>query len=179
MNQEYQPDAAERAAILAEWDRLRAEPRPRARPPYGCATVLVASVLLLLAWQLPKLTGWAPPPTLQPVAVAILTLVIAGGLLFHLFVGSSKFAHDCLRAGEAIEWLAANPCTSDAETRRRHAVALLFFSITADDGPSMSTTFDAGKARTRLGANLPYVLAAERVLTGERSLWAVFDSPRQ
>ena len=177
VNPEHPLDPAERTALLAEWDRLRAEPRPRARPPYGCATVLVAGVLLLLAWQLPKLTGWAPPPAFQPVVVAILTLAIAGGLLFGLFAGSGKFAHDCLRASEAIGWLAANPGTSDSTARRRHAVTLLFFAVTADDGPSMSGTFDPGQARARLGAHLPYVLAAERLLTEERGLWAVFATP--
>jgi hypothetical protein len=177
MTQDHQLEPAERAEILAEWERLRAEPRPRARPPYGCATVLIATVLSLLVWQVPRLAGWAPPSSLQSAVLAILALLIAGGLLFHLFAGSGKFAHDCLRASEAIEWLAANPGTSDAAARRRHAVTLLFFAVTADDGPSTSGTFDAGRARTRLGAHLPYVLAAERVLVEERGLWAIFTAP--
>ena len=50
----------ERAAILAEWDRLRAEPRP-APPPYGCATLLVTTALFLLVYQLPRLTDWLSP----------------------------------------------------------------------------------------------------------------------
>lgn len=177
VNLEHQLEPAERAEILAEWEWLRAEPRPRARPPYGCATVIIATALLLIVWQVPKLIGWVPPPSLQGVVLAILVLVIAGGFLFHLFAGSGKFAHDCLRASEAIGWLAANPGTSDSTARRRHAVTLLFFAVTADDGPSMSGTFDPGQARARLGAHLPYVLAAERLLTEERGLWAVFATP--
>ena len=53
----------ERAAILAEWDRLRAEPIPPPPPrqPYGCATLLIAVALFLLVQQLPRLTGWALP----------------------------------------------------------------------------------------------------------------------
>jgi hypothetical protein len=168
------PESAERAAILAEWDRLQAEPRPAARPPYGCATVLAAGALLLLVHRIPPLAGWELPPTLRFALPALLAVVLAGGLFFALFAGSGRFAHDSLRAQTAIEWLAANQSAGDPEERRRHAVTLLFFAVTTDDGPTTSATFDPARARDRLGASLPYVLAAERLLAAERGLWPVF-----
>jgi len=175
MNME--PDAAEREAILAEWIRLQDEPAPRSRQPYGCVTFLIALALLLAVTQLPKLFGWALPPSVLTVAQAILGLAMVVGLFFGVFVGSGRFAHACARAEDAIQWLEADPGTGDAAERRRHAVTLLFNAIVSD-GPSTSGTFDAGKVRPRLGANLPYVLAVERVLKEERGLWPVFiESP--
>ena len=179
MDQAHELGPDERAEILAEWNRLRAEPRPSSPPPYGCATVIIATALLLLVLQLPKLTGWELPSALQDVAAAILLLAIAGGLFFSLFVGSGRFAHDSLRANGSIEWLAAKSGTSDAAARRRHAVTLLFFAVTADDGPHMSSTFNSDQARARLGASLPYVIAVERVLVEERGLWTVIDAARK
>ncbi len=68
-----------------------------------CATFLIATALLLLVQQLPRLTGWALPSALRDVVVVILVLAIAGGFFFSFFVASGKFAHDCLRTDEALE----------------------------------------------------------------------------
>lgn len=173
MPHEHELEAAERAAIIAEWERLRAEPRPPAPPPYGCATFLVAAALLLIVPQLLKLAGWELPRPLELVALVVLALAMAGGLFVSIFVGSGIFGRASNRANAAIDWLEANPGLGDPEERRRQAVTLLFNAVVSD-GPTTSGTLDSDRARERLGANLPYVLAVERALVEERGLWVVF-----
>jgi hypothetical protein len=159
----------EREAVLAEWRRLAAEPRPKARPPWGCATFLLATLCLIVVRQTPM------PPWLQTTATWILGFLIALGFLAAFFLGSGKFAHDAARANGSIDWLAAHPHTTDWAARRRHAVTLIFFSVTTDDGPSTSGTFDPDEARKRLGAHLPYVMAVGDVLAEENAQWRVFS----
>ena len=166
---ELQIDPAERAEVLAEWDRLIAEPRPAPRQPYGCATFLISTCLFLVVQQMSSLPSW-----LRLALLIILGLAIAGGLFFQLALASSKYHHDSARARESIEWLAANPATSDAAARRRHAVTMLRYSVTADDGPTTSGTFDPAHARERLGAHLPFVIAVERALIAEQKIYPVF-----
>jgi hypothetical protein len=163
----------EREAILAEWRRLAAEPRPKPRPPWGCATFLLAALLFMIVRQTPM------APWLQTTASWILGILIAFGLLAAFFLGSGKFAHDAGRANASIDWLAANPDTTDRAARRRHAVTLLFFSVTTDDGPTSAGTFDPDEARKRLGAHLPYVLAVGDVLAEENAQWRVFSKAEE
>jgi len=172
MENEQALTPGERAAILAEWDRLAGEPRPKSRPPYGCATFLMATALFLLVHQLPKL-GWTLPPTLQTILLWALGIVIAGGLLLGLFAGSGIFAGAAVRAEESIAWLAGHPATSDATERRRHAVTMLYFALVSD-GPTTSGTFDPDPVSRRLGENFSYVVAVERALVEERRMWPVF-----
>ena len=161
--------AEEREAVFREWRRLAAEPRPKPRQPWGCATFLVATLLFLVVRQTP-MAAW-----LQTTLSWIAGIAIAFGLLAAFFLGSGRFAHDAARANGSIDWLAANPDTTDWAARRRHAVTLLYFSVTTDDGPSTSGTFDPDEARKRLGAHLPYVLAIGDMLAGENAQWRVFS----
>lgn len=171
MSPEITPE--ERAEILAEWKRVCAEPRPKPRQPWGCATFLIAAALFLAVPQLPL------PPWLQTMLRWILGLAIVLGLFLQFALVSSKYSHDSQRAREAIDWLAANQDTTDAAARRRHAAALLRYAITDDDGPATSETFDPDEARKRLGAHLPYVLAVERLLVEEKLMsWNVFGDAR-
>lgn len=158
----------EREAVLAEWRRLAAEPRPKPRQPWGCATFLIATLLFIVVRQTPM------APWLQTTLSWIVGIAIAFGLLAALFLGSGKFAHDAARANASIDWLAANPGTTNAVARRRHAVTLLFYSVTTDDGPTTSGTFDPDEARKRLGAHLPYVLAVGDVLAEENAFMRFF-----
>lgn len=173
MAHEHELEPVERAAIVAEWERLRAEPRPPALQPYGCATFLIATALFLIVSQMQKLTGWQLPRPLEWAVLVVLGLGIAGGLFVGIFVGSGVFGRAAERASAAIDWLEANPGSSHPEERRRQAVALLFNAVVSD-GPSTSGTFEPDRARERLGANLPYVLAVERALAEERGLWVIF-----
>ena len=159
----------ERAAILAEWQRLAAEPRPKPRQPWGCAVVVIGILLFLVVPQMP-LPGW-----LQTTLRWILGFAIALGGFLQLALVSSKYAHDSDRTRESLAWLAANQETADPAARRRHAVTLIRYAITDDDGPTTSGTFDPDEARKRLGAHLPYVLEVDRLLAAEKAVsWKVF-----
>jgi hypothetical protein len=159
----------EREAVFAEWRRLAAEPRPRPRQPWGCAVVVIAVLVFLFAPQLP-LPGW-----LQTTLRWMSGFGIALGLFFQFGLVSSKYSHDSRRANDSIDWLAASQDTTDSIERRRHAVTLLRYAITDDDGPTTSSTVDLDDARKRLGVHLPYVLAVDRLLAEEKAAgWKVF-----
>lgn len=46
------------------------------------------------------------------------------------------------------------------------------------DGPSTVSTIDFGQARERLGAALPYVIAAERALRIDVGIYSVFTDSK-
>jgi hypothetical protein len=168
-----EPGPDERAAIVAEWKRLAAEPPPANPRPYGCATFIIAAVLLLGLPKLLDATGIRLPRPLGPILLAILVLALAGGFFVGVFMGSGVYGRAHARARQALDWFAANPGSPDAQERRRNAVALIFNTVVWD-GPTVSTTIDPAQARERLGAQLPYVLAVERVLAEELKVVPVF-----
>lgn len=168
-----EPGPEERAAIVAEWKRLAAEPPPENPRPYGCATFLIAAALLLFLPKLLDLPGWKLPEALRLVLLAVLGLALAGGFFVGVFVGSGVYGRAHARAREALSWLAANPESTDAAARRRNAVALIFNTVVWD-GPTVSTTIAPAQSRERLGASLPYVLSVERVLAADLKVAPIF-----
>ena len=174
-------EPAERAAVLAEWERLRAEPPPVSPKPYGCATFLVAAALLLIIPQLTKLVDVRLPRPWGSILLGILVLAMAGGFFVGVFFGSGVYGRAVVRARAALDWLAAHPDAADAAERRRNAVTLLYYALVSD-GPTLAGTFDTAQARERLGASLPYVIAVERALRAERKVDPIFtgreDAPR-
>jgi len=156
--------ADEHAAIVAESQRQSAEPPPADRRTWGCLTFLIAGFLLLLLPQLSKRYGW-PPPLIADVLFWLLVLALAAGFFVGLVLTSSKYSHASSRARESLAWLADHPGARDAEARR-HAVALIHNLFVHESG-GMSATVDIDEARTKLGANLQYVVAVERVLGGD------------
>jgi len=162
-------DSEERAAIVAEWRRLAAEPPPFNPRPYGCATLIMAVAVLLL---LPAV-GLKLPQPWGLILLVVLGLVAAGGFFVGVFVGSGVYGRASTRANAALDWLSGNAASSDAEARRQHAVALLFNAVVSD-GPTTSSTIDFAQARERLGAGLPYVVAVERTLCAEVGFAPVF-----
>jgi len=170
-------DSAERLALVAEWKRQQQEPPPRDRRTTGCATMVVALALALSGPTLLRLAGFELPRPLMLVAAAVLALVFLVGTVLGLFAGSGLYAHDLQRAEQALAWLAANPDSGDAAMRRREVVALLLHAY-CTDGPSTVNTIDFGKARERLGAALPWVIAAERALKTDLGIYAVFTDSK-
>ncbi len=160
-------DAEARAAIIAEWHRQQAEPEPPPGDPrpLGCITFLLAAVLLLVLPQLPRF-GVTLPPLLAQILFWLLVVVLAGGFFIGIFVGSGRYGQACQYAQESLEWLASHPGLTDPDARRRHAVSLIRHSVVRD-GPTTSDTIDAGEAKAKLGRNLQYVVAVERVLASE------------
>lgn len=170
-------DTAERKALAAEWKRLQAEPPPRDRRATGCMTVVVAVALGALGPTLARLAGYDPPQPVKLGAAIALGLVFLIGVFFGLFAGSGRFAYDLQRAERALEWLAIHADKGSPEERRNQVVALLLHAY-CTDGPSTVNTIDFGKSRERLGAALPYVLAAERALRTDISIYPVFTDSK-
>jgi len=170
-------DTAERKALAAEWKRLQAEPPPRDRRAFGCMTVVVAVALSVLGPALASLAGFEPPQPVKLGAVIALGLVFLIGIFFGLFAGSGRYSYDLQRAEQALEWLATHAGNGSPEERRVQVVALLLHAY-CTDGPSTVNTIDFGKAREHLGAALPYVLAAERALRTDISIYPVFTDSK-
>lgn len=160
--------AGQREAIVAEWQRIAAEPPPRNPRPYGCLTVIVTIALFVLL----PLTGIKPPPPWGTVLVVVFGLALAGGLFVGVFVGSGVHGRAALRATAALDALAADPAP-DAAARLKHAVALIAHAVVSD-GPATSGTIDIAAAKQRLGSNLAYVMAVEQVLAEEIGALRVF-----
>ncbi len=174
VNTEIEFDAEEEAAIIAELQRLRAEPPPVNPRPYGCLTFVVAAALLLLVPQLPKWFGWNLPQPVVQILFWLLVVALAGGFLIGVFVGSGVYARALHRASESLEWLASHPGLTDP-VARRHAVTLID-SVIVSDGPTTSSTIDIDQAKKKLGANLQYVIAVERVLVAENIAYVQFGA---
>jgi hypothetical protein len=166
-------DANEKAAIVAAWKQLAAEPPPFNPRPVGSLTFLVAGALLLLLPQLSKWTGWKlPEPIGQAVFIGLL-VILAAGFFCGVFLGSGVVGRVQARAEASLEWLASHPGDADADARRRHTVSLIANTM-ASDGPTSSHTIDIAASKQKLGANLQYVVAVERVLVLEKLSYAHF-----
>jgi hypothetical protein len=158
---EFNPE--EQAAIVAEWRRLAAEPPPFNPRPMGCVVFLAAGALLAL---LVPLSNWLGKPPWVKVVGAILGVFLLIGFFCGVFLGSGVYGRAYARASESLEWLANNPGLIDADARRRHAVTLIANAVVSD-GPTSSNTVDIAEAKIKLGENLHYVVAVERVLAAE------------
>jgi hypothetical protein len=159
-------DAVEKAAVVAVWRTLTAEPPPANPRPYGCLTFLVAAALLVLLPQLPKWFGWALPQPFGQILFVILVIALVGGFFVGVFVGSGVYGRARYRASESLEWLASHPGLIDVALRRKHAVSLIANAVVSD-GPTTVGTVDIAEAKVKLGTNLQYVVAVERVLVAE------------
>lgn len=158
-------DASERAAILAEAQRLHAEPLSTDKRGIGCLTVIVSGVLLLALPPLARRYHW--PPLVGEFLFWPLAIVCALGFFAAFLLTTSRYSHASARVREALAWFASHPGMRDAEARR-HAVALVCFHAINDDG-GMATVIDVDEAKKVLGEHLHYVVAVERVLAGENS----------
>jgi hypothetical protein len=158
------PDAAERAAIVAEWRRQAAEDLPPNVGPVGCAVSLVAGAALLLV---PRLIS-SPGPA--RVAAAAFAVLMVAGFIVSQFGGSGGRGVMRARVERA---LAALKGGGGADARRAAAVALLS-NACESSGPSSSPLYDAAETRALLGSALPYVQSVERVLRDELNIAPVF-----
>lgn len=159
----------QRAAIVAEWRRIVAEPPPFNPRPYGCLTVIAAIVLFVL---LPQIGNKLPPPW-GTVLLVVLGLALAGGLFVGVFLGSGVYGRASLRAAAALDALTSGT-VFDEDARLRHAVGLIAHAVVSD-GPTTSNAIDIDAAKQRLGAQLDYVLAVEAVLAQEIGALPVFS----
>lgn len=158
----------QRAAIVAEFRHIMAEPPPFNPRPYGCLTVVAGIVLFLLVPQL----GIRPPPPWGTVLAALFGLMIVGGAVAGVFLGSGVYGRAATRARQALDALTAEPPPDDS-ARLRQAVALIAHAVVSE-GPTTSNTLDHDAARERLGDRFGYVLAVEQVLNEEIGPQRVF-----
>src|SRR5512146_774726 len=92
-------DAAERAAILQEYDRIRAEPRPASKGPVALLLAAGGVITLIVVPRVLHPSGGA--------AIAVLALssaLLAAAALLWVF-GRSAEATFTSRAEDAIGWL--------------------------------------------------------------------------
>jgi hypothetical protein len=159
-------DAAERSAILAEWERQVKEGVPPNVGPVGCAVAILAGAVLIV---LPRVLGTHLPFWLK---IPLVVVVIAG-FVFHQFGGSG--GRNLMR-GRVERALTVLGGAADPDQRRVAAVALLH---NAHDtrGPAMSSVYDREEVRIRLGGALAEVIVVERVLREERNIYPVFTLP--
>jgi hypothetical protein len=162
---------AQRDAIRAEWQRIAAEPAPPSPRPYGCLAVIIGGVLFFAMPQL----GIRLPPPWGLVSLAVIGLIVAGGVFVGVFMGGGRFGRAAVRAEAALKGLSGGAVINEA-ARLRHAVDLIAHARVSD-GPTQSTTVDIAQARERLGTNLDYVVAVERVLAQEIGDQHVFIKP--
>ena len=163
-------DADERAAIIAEAQRLRAELPPTDRRGIGCLTTLGTGFLLLLLPQLAKRLDW--PPLIADILFWVLIIPFAFGLLAGILLTTSRYSRASVRVHDAMTWFASRPGARDAEARW-HTVALICYHAIDDDG-GLATVIDVDEAKKTLGENLQYVVAVERVLAEENSAEVYF-----
>jgi hypothetical protein len=158
----------QRAVIVAEFRRIMAEPPPFNPRPYGCLTMVAGIVLFLLVPQL----GIRLPPPWGTVLAALFGLMIVGGAVAGVLLGSGVYGRAASRARQALDALAAEPPPDDTE-RLRQAVALIAHAVVSE-GPTTSNAMDRDAARARLGERFGYVLAVEQVLNEEIGPQQVF-----
>ena len=176
MGDGMQLDAAEREALLAEFDRLRAQPLPASKGPAAFAMLAAGLVVLLLG-----------PRALHPsglAAVAVLALAAAlmlAGALLWVF-GGTAFDAWRGRAEDAVAWLVSE-FPGEADERRRAAVAAIFYAF-APRERKMVPTYDFAAAAQQMGAALGYVQAVEKALrasarlSGGRDIFISFSASR-
>lgn len=159
-------DEAERAAIVAEWDRQVKEEVPPNVGPVGCAVAILAGVLLIVV---PRVLS----AHLAHLVAVPLVVVLVAGFLFSQFGGSGGRNVMRGRVERALLVLAG---AGDPDERRTAAVALLSNAYDTR-GPALSGAYDRADIRERLGAALAEVIVVERVLRDERKIYPVFTPP--
>jgi hypothetical protein len=162
----------ERAAVLAEYDRLAAEP---VKPNYsssGCGLMVLATVLFVVVPKLmPGMPRWGVIATL----VFVIALILAG-IVVYVF-GGGGYARTKQRIDAALAVLSSRFGMATAEEKRNAAVMLIYGAVYSDS-PGMSSTFDFDAARAQLGRALPYVEQVERLLIAERQVYPIFTAKK-
>ena len=165
-------DAAERAAIVVEYDRLAAEPKLPNFSSIGCMSFILSGVILL---TFPRFgAGW--PYAINLFVLILIALLAGGGLLMFFFGPDRGYERAKLRANAALELLSHRFAGTPADERRNAAVAAIFYGMYTN-AFSSKTTYGSVNAAGRLGEALRYVQAVERVLLAERAPYPIFTDP--
>lgn len=147
-------DAGEREAILAEFDRLGAEPLPAGK---GLVALLVGAAGLFLLIGVPRLLH---PSGVAATAVLVLSFVLLALSILLAAFGRSASSTWSGRAEDAIAWLVAE-YPGEPDERRRAAVGAIYYAFLRE---GQVPTYDFQAAAQQLGPALEYVQAVERLL---------------
>ena len=160
--------ADDRAAILAEVDRINAIPPGVNTSSPGCAMMLLAIVLFIFGPLV-----WRRVPSLTIPFFVVEGILLLLGLYWYFRGSGGAYGRTAGRAQEAIETIKS---TFPAGQGRQcgEAVARLLVSAYYSDGPGMSTTFNFDVARQQLGPALPFVISLEKFLIAEHKTDPVF-----
>lgn len=150
--------------------RVAAESPPSSPRPWGCLAVIAGLVLLLVLPQI----GISLPPPWNTLLLLVIGLLLVGGVFVGVFMGSGRYGRAAVRAEAALQALSGGQ--PDEAARMRHAVELIAHAWFSD-GPTLSAAVDLVQARQRLGTNLDYIVAVERVLAQEIGDQHVFIRP--
>jgi hypothetical protein len=162
----------EQEAILAEWDRLQAEPQPSDNRSVGCVLSIVAIALVILGprflpWVKMHLGGWAGAAWF----VVALAILLYG--LYQNFFGNKTGAQAYQRSDLALRLLSQRFEASSQEERCSAAVAAIYYAYYSG-GPYMASSYDIAEWKTKLGAAVKYVETVESVLVEKRQAFNVF-----
>jgi len=160
----------ERAAVLAEYDRLAAEPVQPNYSSSGCGLMVLAVVLFVVVPKLiPGMPRWGVIATL----VFVIALILAG-IVIYVF-GGGGYARSKQRIDAALAVLSSRFGIATMDEKRNAAVMLIYGAVYSD-GPGTSSTFDFYAARAQLGPALRYVQQVERLLIAERQVYPIFTT---
>jgi hypothetical protein len=162
----------EQEAILAEWDRLQAEPQPTDNRSVGCVLMMVAVALVILGprflpWLKMHVGGWAGAAWF----VVALAILLYG--LYQNFFGNKAGARAYQRSDAALQLLSNRYESSSPDERRSAAVAAIYYAYYSG-GPYMASSYDVSEWKTKLGAAIEYVNTVESVLVEKRQAYNVF-----
>lgn len=160
---------AQRAAMVAQWQRIAEEAPPFNPRPYGCLTVIAGMALFFL---IPQLGFKLPQPWGQVLGWGLAILMLAGAAV-GIFFGSGVHGRAAQRAQKALDALVAEAIPEN-DLRLHHAVELIAYAVVSD-GPTTASVLDIDAAKQQLGTRLDYVIAVERVLSTEIGALAVFS----
>ena len=164
--------AEDRAAIVAEVDRINALPPGVNTSSPGCAMLIVAVVLFLsVPPMLRKLGVQARGVGIAFLVVEVFLVLL--GMVWYFRGSGGAYAKTVMRAEEAIQ---AIQSTFAAGRGREcgEAVARLLASSSYSDGPGISSTFKIEQAREQIGTAMPFVIEVEKFLVAEKKADPVF-----
>jgi hypothetical protein len=164
-------DNAERAAVLAEYDRVSQEKPPANVSSCGCLLAMGGG---LVFFGLPALLSDrnVAAGAKRGVIVLVVVLLVAG--IYTYFRGNRPLQHAVTRS----EWATAELerfLVLAPEERRRAAVTLLWYGHYSG-GPYTATTYKPEALRRRISDALAYVTEVEQLLVSERKLYRVFTA---